>query len=65
MTINCTWELMLDAVNGDVFEYTFSKTLGGECPALTSGTLALQSDGTLMREHTTPSFVARGVLMRK
>jgi hypothetical protein len=64
ITINCTWEITLEAVNGDVFEYQFSKTLGGECPALTSGTLTLQSDGTLMREHTTPRFVARGVLTR-
>src|SRR4026209_1024876 len=36
ITINCTWEITLHAINGDIFEYTFSKTLGGECPALTS-----------------------------
>ena len=65
VTINCTWEITLEAVNGDVFEYKFSKTLGGECPALTSGTLTLQSDGTIWREHKTPSFTARGVLTRK
>ena len=65
MTINCTWEITLDAVKGDVFEYTFSKTLGGECPALTSGTLTLQSDGTIWREYKTPSLTARGALTRK
>jgi hypothetical protein len=65
VTINCTWEITLEAVNGDVFEYKFSKTLGGECPALTSGTLTLQSDGTIWREHKTPSFTARGALTRK
>jgi hypothetical protein len=65
VTINCSWEITLEAVNGDVFEYTFSKTLGGECPALTSGTLTLQPDGKIWREHKTPSFTARGVLTRK
>lgn len=65
VTINCTWEITLEAVNGDVFEYSFSKTLGGECPALTSGTLTLQADGTIWREHKTPRFTARGVLTQK
>jgi hypothetical protein len=65
VTINCTWEITLEAVNGDVFEYKFSQTLGGECPALTSGTLTLQPDGTVWREHKTPSFTAHGVLTRE
>jgi hypothetical protein len=64
-TVNCQWEMTLAAVNGDVFQYTFSETLGGECPALGGGTLTLQSDGTLMREHATPNFTASGVLTKE
>lgn len=56
-TVSCTWEMTLAAVNGDVFEYTFSKTRSGECPALGGGTLTLQPGGTLMREHKTPNFL--------
>jgi hypothetical protein len=61
-TVSCQWELTLASVNGNLFEYTFSKTLSGECPALGGGTLTLQSDGTLMREHKTPDFTASGTL---
>lgn len=64
-TVNCTWEMTLGAINGNVFEYRFSKTMSGECPALGGGTLTLQSDGTLMREHKTPDFTASGVLTHK
>ena len=64
-TVSCQWEMTLASLNGDVFEYKFSKTLAGECPALGGGTLTLQSDGTLMREHKTPNFTASGVLTGK
>ena len=64
-TVNCTWELTLGAVNEDVFEYKFSKTMSGGCPALGGGTLTRQSDGTLLREHKTPDFTASGVLTLK
>ena len=64
-TVSCTWEMTLGKINGDVFEYTFSKTMSGECPALGGGTLTLQSDGTLTREHKTPDFTASGALMKK
>jgi hypothetical protein len=64
ITVSCTWEITLETVNADVFEYNFSKTLSGDCPALGGGTLTLQSDGTLMREHITPYFTASGVLTR-
>jgi len=64
-TVSCQWEMTLASLSGDVFEYKFSKTLSGECPALGGGTLTLQSDGTLMREHKTPDFTASGVLTRK
>lgn len=64
-TVGCQWEMTLASLNGDVFEYKFSKTLSGECPALGGGTLTLQSDGTLMREHITPNFTASGPLTRK
>lgn len=65
MTINCQWEMTLASHNGDVFTYTFSKTMSGECPALGGGTLTMQSNGTLMREHKTPDFTANGSLTRK
>ena len=63
--VNCTWEVQLEAVNDDVFEYTFSKTLSGECPAMGNGTLTLQADGALVREHITPNFTATGTLVRQ
>ena len=65
ITVSCKWEMTLGAINNDVFEYKFSKTLSGECPALGGGTLTLQSDGTLMRVHKTPDFTASGPLTRK
>jgi hypothetical protein len=64
-TVSCTWEMTLGKINGDVFEYLFSKTMSGECPALGGGTLTLQSDGTLTREHKTPDFTASGTLNRQ
>ena len=64
-TVNCTWEMTLGAINGNIFEYRFSKTMSGECPALGGGTLTLQSDGTLTREHKTPDFTASGALTHK
>jgi hypothetical protein len=63
--VNCTWEVQLEAVKGDVFEYTFSKTLSGQCPAMGNGTLTLQEDGTIVREHITPDFTATGTLGRQ
>ena len=37
----------------------------GQCPALGGGTLTMNSDGTLFREHKTPDFTASGPLTRK
>jgi hypothetical protein len=65
ITMKCQWEMTLGDVKGDVFQYKFSKTLGGECPALGGGTLTMQSDGTLMREHKTPDFTASGALTKQ
>lgn len=64
-TVKCQWEMTLGAVSGNVFEYKFSKTMSGECPALGGGKLTMQEDGTLMREHQTPNFTASGALMKK
>ena len=64
-TVSCQWEMTLASLNGDVFTYTFSKTMSGECPALGGGTLTMQSDGTLVREHKTPDFTASGLLTHK
>ena len=63
-SVSCQWEMTLSSLNGDVFTYQFSDTLSGECPAIGGGTLTMQSDGTLMREHQTPNFTASGVLTR-
>lgn len=65
ITVDCQWEMTLASLNENVFEYKFSKTLSGECPAVGGGTLTLQSDGTLMREHKTPDFTASGALTHK
>jgi hypothetical protein len=64
-TVSCKWEMTLGAINDSVFEYKFSKTLSGECPALGGGTLTMQSDGSLTREHQTPDFTASGTLKRQ
>lgn len=64
-TVKCQWEMTLGAINENVFEYKFSKTMSGECPALGGGKLTMQDDGTLMREHQTPNFTASGALMKK
>ena len=61
-TVSCVWEMTLDSIKGDVFVYTFSKTMSGPCPAMGGGTLTLGSDGKLMREHKTPDFTASGPL---
>jgi hypothetical protein len=65
----CKWEMTLIALDGDVFEYKFSKTLGGgnacEAGEGYGGTLTRQSDGTLMREHHTENFTASGVLTKE
>jgi len=63
-TVSCQWEMTLASINGDIFEYKFSKTMSGECPALGGGTLTLNSNGTLFREHKTPDFTASGTLTR-
>jgi hypothetical protein len=64
-TVQCKWEMTLASLQGDVFEYKFSKTLSGECPAMGGGKLAMQADGTLQREHKTPDFTASGPLTKQ
>ena len=62
---NCIWELTLDEINGDVFSYTFSKTLKGDYPFGSVGKLILRSDGTLYRVHQTPDSIVSGTLTRQ
>lgn len=64
-TVSCRWEMTLGSLSGNVFTYTFSKTMSGPCPAMGGGTLTLQSDGKLLREHKTPDFTASGALERR
>ncbi len=64
-TVHCKWEITLTSVKGETLAYRFSKALSGDCPAGSSGTLTLQADGTLLREHKTPDFTASGPLTRQ
>lgn len=57
--------MTLLAVKEDVFEYSYSKTLEGDCIANSTGTLTLNSDGTLFREHKFPDFTIAGTLTRR
>jgi hypothetical protein len=61
-SVGCKWEMTLETVKDNIFTYKLSNTLSGECPAGSGGTLTLQSDGTLFREHKTPDFTASGQL---
>jgi hypothetical protein len=64
-SVGCKWEMTLETVNDNIFTYKFSNTLSGDCPARGGGTLTLQSDGTLFREHKNPDFTASGPLKRQ
>jgi hypothetical protein len=61
---NCIWELTLDEINGNVFSYTFSKTLKGDYPFGSVGKLILRPDSTLYRVHQTPGNIVSGSLTR-
>jgi hypothetical protein len=61
----CKWEMTLISVKGDVFEYSYSKSLEGDCEALGTGTLTLNPDGTLFREHKFPDYTITGTLKRR
>ena len=58
----CVWEITYDGFSSDAYQYHFSNTLKGGCPARSSGSLTLLSDGTLYRIHTTPLFTGTGIL---
>jgi len=58
--VQCTWEVVYDGFNSGAYQYHFSNTLDGNCPAGSSGSLTLMPDGTLYRVHVTPMFTATG-----
>ena len=58
----CIWEITYDGFSGGAYQYHFSNTLRGDCPAGSSGSLALLSDDTLYRVHAPPVFTGAGVL---
>lgn len=60
--VQCTWEITYDGFRSGAYQYHFSKTLKGVCPAGSAGSLVLQPDGTLYRAHQTPMFIATGTL---
>lgn len=62
---DCIWELTLNEINGDIFSYTFSKTLRGDYPFGSVGKLILRPDGTLYRVHQTPGSMVSGTLSRQ
>ncbi len=66
-TVPCTLAVNLVAVRGDVLEYELgpSSSPGDACLDSGRGTLTLQADGTLLREHTTAGVTASGTLKRK
>jgi hypothetical protein len=60
--VQCTWEITYDGFSAGAYQYHFSNTLKGSCPAGSAGSLTLMSDGTLYRIHQTPQFTATGSL---
>jgi hypothetical protein len=61
-SVQCTWEITYDGFSNGAYQYHFSSTLRGSCPAGSAGSLTLLSDGSLYRVHTTPMFTATGTL---
>jgi hypothetical protein len=60
--VQCTWEITYDGFSGGAYQYHFSNTLEGVCPAGSAGSLTLMPDSTLYRTHRTPMFTATGYL---
>ena len=60
--VQCTWEVTYDGFSGGAYQYHFSNTLKGACPAGSEGSLTLLPDGSLYRVHITPMFTATGIL---
>jgi hypothetical protein len=60
--VQCTWEVTYDGFVDGAYQYHFSNTLDGNCPAGSTGSLTLMADGTLYRVHQTPQFTASGYL---
>ncbi len=60
--VQCTWEITYDGFSAGAYQYHFSNTLKGGCPAGSTGSLTLMPDGTLYRVHQTPQFTATGSL---
>lgn len=61
-SVQCTWEITYDGFSNDAYQYHFSNTMKGDCPAGSAGSLSLQPDGQLYRVHITPMFTASGTL---
>jgi hypothetical protein len=63
--VQCIWEITYDGFSGGAYQYHFSNTLKGACPAGSAGSLVLLPDGTLYRTHQTPVFIATGTLSQR
>lgn len=63
--VQCTWEITYDGYSDGAYEYHFSDTLSGDCPAGSAGSLTSLADGTLYRVHTTPAFTVSGLLRQR
>lgn len=60
--VQCTWEITYDGFSAGAYQYHFSNTLNGACPAGSTGSLRLMPDGTLYRIHQTSQFTSTGYL---
>lgn len=61
----CSWELRLLGIDGDVLTYEFSRSLTRDDCTLGAGTLTLQADGRLVREHVIAgSDILSGIMRR-
>ena len=60
--VQCTWEITYDGFSAGAYQYHFSQTLKGGCPSGSAGSLVVQPDGSLLRTHQTPVFIATGTL---
>lgn len=62
--VQCTWEITYDGFRSGAYQYHFSNTLDGTCPAGSAGYLVLQPDGSLNRTHNGPGFISSGRLVQ-
>lgn len=63
--VQCTWELTFDGMQGDAYVFRQTRTLAGACLASGTGYYTPQPDGSLLRVHVNPQFMAEGILEQR